>query len=335
MDLSKPSLPFLLFTLALLTALPLPAQGRDTLQGAPFTDPDLTLPKSAAWSKRPIQYADWADKADMAAVLDQHLYPALLPMIQTFAREKKWDIAVKEGTCGTSQGMLNQKKVDIAGFCCPPGLGDRMPGLTFHTMGIASLAILVHPDNPVESLTRSQVEDIFQGHISKWSDIPTPSGKSLGEIPIKPVARLHCKTRPGHWRLILDNENLYGPQISEVGTIPEMIASVGDYKGAIGYEVIWDMNRYRDKGRTKPIKIDGLSPFSSLDLAAGRYPFYRTYNITSWSASGIANERATELVKHLEKNLNRIDSGFHLVPTLSLRKNGWQFRGNELIGEPE
>ncbi len=68
-------------------------------------------------------------------------------------------VAVNEGTCGHSEGMLRAKKVDVGGWCCPPAGYDRLPGLNFNTVGIGALAIVVHADNQVDSLTMGQVRE--------------------------------------------------------------------------------------------------------------------------------------------------------------------------------
>ncbi|MBF0455448.1 MAG: substrate-binding domain-containing protein [Magnetococcales bacterium] len=311
-----------------------PSQADDHSPSLLFSDPDRGVTKPDQWVKAPIQYDQWAKEADIAATLDQHLYPAFLPFIQSFAKQHDWDIAVREGTCGTSEGLLNRKQVDMGGFCCPPAFTDRLPGLRFHTMGIASLAILVHPDNPVTDLTAAQVRDIFRGIIRNWNEIEVAPGKKPLNLSIRPVGRLHCKIRPGHWRSILDDEDQFSPALVEVGTIPSMISVVSDYKGTIGYEVLWNLTRFKERGQPKAVTIDGVSPYDKEATASGRYPFYRVDNVTTWETPGLKNDKAKKLVGFLMEKSREVGADFVLVPAEDLRKNGWKFKGNELIGEP-
>ncbi|MBF0358216.1 MAG: substrate-binding domain-containing protein [Magnetococcales bacterium] len=299
-----------------------------------FTNPDKGMVKSEVWQNTPIKYDTWAKSADIAVALDQHLYPTFLPMIKTYAKKHGLDIALREGTCGTSEGLLNKKQVDIAGFCCPPSFTDRLPGLTFHTIGIAALAILVNPENPVKNLTTEQVRDIFRGKITNWNQIDPAPEKKRFNMPVRPIGRLHCKTRPGHWRSILDNEDLFSPSLIEVGQISNMISVVAEYKGAIGYEVLWNLTRFKNDGSPKVVSINNISPYDSATVAKGKYPFYRVDNITTWDSPNLASIHAVELVNFISEKSQNADAVFSLVSAVELRNNGWKFKNNELIGEP-
>jgi signal transduction histidine kinase len=66
--------------------------------------------------------------------------------------------------------MLSRKAADIGAFCCAPGITDRLPGLRFHTLGIAAVVLLVHPDNPVDNISIGQAREIFMGETIRWSE---------------------------------------------------------------------------------------------------------------------------------------------------------------------
>jgi ABC-type phosphate transport system substrate-binding protein len=259
----------------------------------------------------------------------------ILPLIQKYAKQRGLKIAVKEGTCGISAGMLDRKAIDIGGFCCPPGRQDRLPGLRFHTLGIVAKAFLVHPENPVESVSAKELRDIFQGKLYRWSQLKTRNGKPGPQWVIRPIGRLHCPLRPGHWRLLLDNPDLFSPRLYEVGSMPDMIAQVSTTKGAIGWEVLGMVEHYKNVGKVKPLRIDGYSPTDGNAIATNRYPFYRTYNITTWEGEGMENPRARALVDYLLKEVESFGSEFGFVPASKLSKAGWKFKGDELIGEPD
>ncbi|ABK44592.1 phosphate ABC transporter substrate-binding protein, PhoT family [Magnetococcus marinus MC-1] len=302
--------------------------------GPSFSDPDFRVAKSPEWQQQPIHYGEWAKGADLAITLDQHLYAALTPMVAQFAKQHGIEIAMKEGTCGVSQGLLNRKRVDMAGFCCPPANTDRLPGLIFHTLSISALAVIVSPSNPLANLSQQQVRDIFQGHLSHWDQVEGFQPGTLQNLAIWPVGRLHCTIRPGHWRRILAHENLFSPRLDEAGTIPEMIRKVGSYPNAIGYEVLWDIKQF--SGTKYPVKIlniDTLQPDDDQALLEGRYPFYRTHSIAIWQKQ--PNPHAVALLEYLKSQLNKIPSLYHLIPAARLRQYGWQFRGDELIGAPQ
>jgi ABC-type phosphate transport system substrate-binding protein len=288
-----------------------------------------------AWQKQPLTYKDLPPDTDLAITLDQHLYPALLPLIREFARERELRVAVQEGTCGISAGALADKEVDIGGFCCPTGEPDRLPGLRYHTLGIASLALLVNPKNPVEDVDTETARRVFNGDVADWQDVAAEKDRQkLPAIaPIQAVARLHCKNRPGHWRLILDNEDEFSPTLLEVSTIQDMIQRVARLEDAVGYETLWMIERY-GKGTVKWLSVNGISPTDDAALIANKYPFYRTYNISSWSAPHLAKPEADALVAYLIREFHRVDPRYGFVPAAKLREAGWRFHNDELIGEP-
>ncbi|MBF0623204.1 MAG: substrate-binding domain-containing protein [Magnetococcales bacterium] len=323
---------FIIFFLQLPFATPAP--GDRTLQGPAFSDPTFVVPMPKSWIEAPITRTVEARGATVAMVMEQHLHYGLLPLIQAYAKPRGLNVAVTEGTCGLAMGLLNRKAVDVGGFCCPPTAADRLPGLRYHTVGITPLAILVHPDNPVDSLILEEVQGLFDGRITNWSRVKAAAGTGFS-LPVKPIARLHCKTRPGHWRLILDEENLFSPQLTEVGTIPDMVATVAKHPGAIGYEETWiAVDKNRSQGPIKTVRVNGFSDTDGEALARGDFPFYHVQNITSWTGPGPASQEATQLVQHLLDNAGRVAPEFHMVPHRLLRRAGWRFEYDELVGPP-
>jgi phosphate transport system substrate-binding protein len=313
-----------------------PAYSSDPLTGPPFSDPAEVLTMPPEWQDKPLEYEEWAEGADIAVTLEQDVYRMLLPLIEQFEQETGIRVAVKEGTCGISAGMLSRKVIDIGGFCCPPPREDRLPGLEFHTLGIVAKAFLVHPENPVDELSGKELREIFRGKIHRWSEIAAPDGRPGPPLSIKPVGRFHCPLRPGHWRLLLDNEDLFSPNLYEVGSMPDMIAGVAANKGAIGWETLGTVEHYWDMGRVKPLRIDGYSPGDTEAMAAGNYPFYRTYNLTTWTGEGLENPDAEALVDYLINAAEGIDpAGSGLATASKLREHGWKFKGSELVGEPD
>lgn len=303
------------------------------LGGPAFTDSSLIYEMDTEWKKQPIKYIPSDSNADIVITLDQHLYPALLPFIQDYAKENDLKISVREGTCGITAGMLSNKTGDIGGYCCPPGKIDRLPGLKFHTVGISPLALLVHPDNPVKNISIEEARQVFAGDIYNWSEMKTPSGSKGPNMSVQPVGRLHCKLRPGHWRLMLDNQDLFSTSLQEVGAIPDMISKVASNKMSIGYVVIWNITRYKDRGAVRALNINGFSPYDLEHLISGNYPIYRSYYITTWEGKNVENPKAQQLVDHLLKQSEKLGKEHYIVPASRLKQAGWKFKGNELIGE--
>ncbi len=334
---SRPAVSHVLFILLAVTSVFCVAAdahaAKNPLAGPAFIESSRTVPVSTEWTGRPIQYEKWAEGANLAVSLDQHLYGAFEPLIREYAKKNGLKIAVNEGTCGISAGMLSRKVVDIAGFCCPPGESDRLPGVRFHTVGISSLAIIVNPKNPTGEITSGQARSLFMGEYFNWSEL-APGKRKGPELAVRTIGRLHCKTRPGHWRLILDNEDLFSIRLQEVGTIPDMISLVASLPGAVGYEVLWMVRRYETTGRVKPLKVDGAAPDDDEALIDGKYPFYRTLNITTWDKGGLLKPEAEKLKDFIMESAAGLDPKYGIVPADRLRRAGWKFNRDELAGGP-
>jgi ABC-type phosphate transport system substrate-binding protein len=306
----------------------------ERLGGDGFSDPDFIWQSvPSGWIQRAITPEVGAQHADLVISLDQQLYPYLLPLIDEYAKKHGLTIATTKGTCGISAGLLFRKAIDIGGFCCAPAETDRLPGLRFHTLAIAAIALIVHPANPVENVTLAQARGLFRGEISDWStviDHPNPAVSGS----VHPVARLHCKLRPGHWRLLLDNEELFSPDLLDVGAIEDMLRSVAADPQAIGYETLWMVRSQAAGGAVKTLRLNGIDPNDSEALAQGHYPLYRVYNVTTWEGAA-GKPLANELVRYLLDRVEEADSRFFMVPVSRLRTNGWRFEADELVGEPE
>ena len=302
------------------------------LRGPAFAPPGPVVEMPADWQQAPIKYDAWAGRADLAVTLDQHLYPALLPSIKRYADQHRLDIAVREGTCGVSAGSLAKKEADMAAFCCPPGPTDRLPGLQYHTMGIGALALFVHKDNPLVDIGYAAAQALYQGKILRWSELQG-GGRAGADLPIRLIGRLHCKARPGHWRALLDKDDSYSSGMSEVGAIQDVFQQVGLNVMAVGgFETLYMAGQYG--GNVKALSIDGVSPADLDQLAAGNYPLYFAFNISTWTSAALANPHVPEFLRYLMKEMETLDEKFHMVPAARLRQAGWRFNGNELVGEP-
>jgi ABC-type phosphate transport system substrate-binding protein len=297
---------------------------------APFSPPLEQAEVPVGWQQQPVKYAADHKQADLVISLGQQSYPALHRVIRDYATTQGLNIVIQKGTCGISAGRLLRKTVDIGGYCCPPGKNDRLPGLAFHTLGIAPIGLLVHPDNPLRNVSLAQAREIYKGRISRWSQLSSASQHKSSLI--QPVARLHCKTRPGHWRRLLKNEDQFGPRLYEVGVIQDMISHIMQNPYAIGYETSLMVKEFGN-GKVRFLDLDGHSIDDTGYILAGNYPLYRTYNLATWTG-GEKQQTANDMIKALIRHVEEHHKEYNFIPVSQLRAAGWRFRDGELIGEP-
>lgn len=298
-----------------------------------FSDPDDLSQVPTDWDKIPFKHDEIYADADLVVALGQQSYPLFHDLILQYATKNKLKIIIQPGTCGITAGRLRKKSADIGAFCCPPAKSDRLPGIEFHSLGISPIALIVHPDNSLTDISSQQAREVFQGQLSHWTQVNNkPTGSIQGLI--KPVARLHCKVRPGHWRGLLNDEDQFSPRLLEVGVIADMISQVSRNPGAIGFEVPVMISHYKDKGIVRMLKIDGHEATDLEYVLSGKYPLYRSYSLTTWKKNTRNNQQAKKLVKYLQQHIEKIHKDISYIPPSKLRSAGWVFKNDELIGEP-
>lgn len=295
-----------------------------------FSDPAVFTKVPDGWTSKPIKHIDKYPNVDLVVSLGQQSYPLFYDLIPEYARENNLNIVVEQGTCGITSGRLLKKKVDVGAFCCPPGKNDRLPGLKFYSLGISPIALIVNTENPLSNVSSKQAKEIFEGEISRWSEI----GSSNNQL-IKPVGRLHCKTRPGHWRSMLKSGDDFSPRLFEVGVIPDMISQVSRSASSIGWETPLMVELHQKKGKVKVLKIDGHLPFEIDYVLTGKYPLYRSYTLTAWDKKSKTNREAVKLIRYLQQHIEKTHKEISFIPVSRLKKAGWVFVGDELVGEPE
>lgn len=132
-----------------------------------------------------------------------------------------------------------------------------------------ALAVIVNPANPVEQLTRGQLEGIFRGKIKNW--------KEVGGDDVKIVVYSR-ETSSGTYEFfkesVLHNKNYMAGVLSMPAT-GAVIQSVRQTRGAIGYVGLAYLNRY-----VKALAVsyeDGAGyVLPSVEMAlAGEYPVVR------------------------------------------------------------
>ena len=293
----------------------------------PFSDAKYLHEMPQEWLEKPVTHPERSVDVDLYMTLSYQIYDALADKIRKFASEHNFTIMIEKVSCSTSTRMLKQKVVDVASFCCSPSKTDRLPGVQFHTAGIVPVAILVNKDNPVEDVSLEDLMRIFRGDVVNWSQL---GGE---DMLIQPVARLHCKTRPGRWRP-LNNSDELSPNIMLVGAIDDNLEFISRTKGSIGYE---SLQRGRDGKYTKikELSIDGIDPSDLAGLAHGDYPYYRSYTFTVWEGQPFDNDYSRQVIDMVNAEIASLDNGLGAVSAAVLRKNGWQFLKDELVGEPE
>jgi phosphate transport system substrate-binding protein len=98
-----------------------------------------------------------------------------------------------------------------------------------YQIAIDVLAIIVHPGNPVQRLTRAQLKGIYAGIITNWRELGGP------DLPIIPVMRATSSGTRGAFDDLVLGKDAPAPAAETQVTAGEVAARVASTPAAIGY----------------------------------------------------------------------------------------------------
>jgi phosphate transport system substrate-binding protein len=136
-------------------------------------------------------------------------------------------------------------------------------GLVDTPIAFDAIAVIVNPSNPVESLTTSQVAQIFEGVISNWKDVGGP------DLPIGLVNRDEASgTREAFSKIVL-KDGAFDPKAAVLPGTGQVRSVVAESPSAVGYISLG----FADK-TVKALTIDGVAA-TEASVADGSYPISR------------------------------------------------------------
>lgn len=142
------------------------------------------------------------------------------------------------------------------------------------------IAVIVNSGNPIKSLTKKQVEQIFTGEVTDWSAV----GGSGGKISIY-TRNTSSGTYSDFKELAMKKRDYAGGSQKMAGN-EQIAAEVGKNANGIGYVGL----AYTKAGGVKVVSIDGVLP-SVQTVHAKTYPYARpTFYYTNGDPTGLAKQ---------------------------------------------
>jgi phosphate transport system substrate-binding protein len=205
--------------------------------------------------------------------------PLVVELAQAF-RESSPLVTVEVEGLGTAFGLeaLRSGQAEIALASWLPqsgeagGKGQRLePNWRATAIARDGLAIVVHPDNPLDGLGLLQLQDLFSGHVYEWTAVATVPGSDmlsqLGEI--QPVSREEGSgAREAFEALVMEGQRVTPRAVLHLS--PEAVVEyVAATPNAVGY-----VSMAYTQPNVKVLKIEGLLPTPET-TARGAYPLSR------------------------------------------------------------
>ena len=216
--------------------------------------------------------------------LGAKLVPQLAEQFKSQNPGTTFDIAAEGSTTGiaaitdgTAEIGMSSRRAKAAEVGAASGKGVNMKPIIVAYDGIA---VIVNANNPLKSLTRAQVEQIFTGSVTDWSAV----GGNPGKISIY-TRNTSSGTYSDFKELAMKKRDYAGGSQKMAGN--EQIASeVSKNPNGIGYVGL----AYMKAGGVKVMPIDGVMP--SIQTVQGKsYPYARpTFYYTNGDPQGVAKQ---------------------------------------------
>ena len=142
------------------------------------------------------------------------------------------------------------------------------------------IAVIVNSANPVKSLTKKQVEQIFTGDMTDWSAV----GGSGGKISI--YTRNTSSGTYSEFKELAMKKRDYAGSSQKMAGNEQIAAEVGKNPNGVGYVGM----AYTKASGVKVVSIDGATP-SVKSVQDHSYPYWRpTFYYTNGEPSGLAKQ---------------------------------------------
>ena len=176
---------------------------------------------------------------------------------------------------GTAQIGMSSRRVKAAEIATASAKGVTMKPLVVCYDGIA---LVINSANPIKSLSKRQVEQIFTGDISDWSAV----GGKPGKISI--YTRNTSSGTYSDFKELAMRKRDYASSSQKMAGNEQIISEVAKNPNAIGYVGL----AYINTEGTKVVSIDGKLP-NKTDVLSKAYPYARpTFFYTNGEPTGIA-----------------------------------------------
>jgi phosphate transport system substrate-binding protein len=142
------------------------------------------------------------------------------------------------------------------------------------------MSVIVNSANPIKSLTKKQVEQIFTGDVTDWSAV----GGSGGKISI--YTRNTSSGTYSDWKEMAMKKRDYAGGSQKMAGNEQIAAEVGKNPSGIGYVGM----AYTKASGIKVVSVDGATP-SVKSVQDHSYPYWRpTFYYTNGEPGGLAKQ---------------------------------------------
>ena len=233
--------------------------------------------------------------------------PLIAEMAKAFERLHP-DVRIDVQTGGSSRGIadVNKGLADIG--MISRALKPNEHSFTPHTIARDGIGIIIHRDNPLNTITSQQVKAIYLGETQNWQSV---NGINA------PITVINKAEGRSTLELFLTHFALQNSKINAsiiIGDNEQGVKTIIGNPQAIGYVSIGTAEYNIQQGA--PIKLLSLDDHraSSHNVASGNYPLSRTLNLIV-SANAKANALTEAFINYAQSpEVNSITQELNFVP---------------------
>lgn len=214
--------------------------------------------------------------------LGAKLVPQLAEQFKAEHPDATFDIAAEGSTTGIAALIDGTAQIGMSSREAKPAeiAAGNAKGVTLKETIVAydGLGVIVNSANPISSLTKKQVEQIFTGDVTDWSAV---GGKS-GTISI--YTRNTSSGTFSDWKELAMKKRDYAPSAQKMAGHEQIAAEVGKNPNGIGYVGL----AYMKASGIKVITVEGKGPTQEA-VREKSWPYARpTFYYTNGEPAGLA-----------------------------------------------
>jgi len=210
------------------------------------------------------------------------LAPMLAEEYKAQHPDVSFEIAAEGSTTGITAIIDGTAQIGMASRPAKPTeeSGASAKGVTLKPTVVAfdGIGVIVNVANPISSLTKKQIEQIFTGDVSDWSAVGGKPG------PISIYTRNTSSGTYSEFKELAMKKRDYVTSSQKMAGNEQIAAEVGKNAAGIGYVGL----AYLNAEGIKAVGVDGAVP-TVANVQAKKYPFSRPlFYYTNGDATGVA-----------------------------------------------
>ena len=228
---------------------------------------------------------------------------AMVPLGQAIAsvllgetREEVADLTSFSRTTQSYRELMNGHADLLISGAPPEGIYAEKEELGFDweisTFAVDGLVFIVNENNPVDNLTTEQIQKIYTGEITNWSEV---GGNDVDIVPFQRNEEAGSQTAMK--KLVMgDIPMMEAPKeyvSGAMGDLVEVVASYNDSAAAIGYTVYYYAHDMKMADGLKIIAVDGVQPGAET-IRSHEYPFINDSYVVI--AAGLADDAPAKIL---------------------------------------